>query len=291
MSKYKVGDKVRIRRDLKWGDYGDCFSTTTMAHHAGEVVTVKKVVECYPNRFKIVEKLPGCELNWSWSDEMVEPAYKIGDHVVCEKSNVPEWYYSGKTGVINRIDNNYGYPYRVTMDDGSPYSWCTVRCLVEEKKVFTKKDLKNGDVIVRRNGNVEIAIVDLNVLITEDGCNNLYEVTNDLTRPSSVFNDGRYDIMKVYRPTQNWHCQLNASEHGELVYDRERDTEKPLYNGKVVCIDNKLNEGIYTIGKLYQFKDGLLTGDTGDVYLQFNPVRSFEEWTIWTGSKFIEIKE
>lgn len=71
MSKYKVGDKVRIRSYIKSADYGGCWCTGTMAKHAGEVVTIRKVCNVYPNRFYIEEVFDGVERNWQWSDEMV----------------------------------------------------------------------------------------------------------------------------------------------------------------------------------------------------------------------------
>lgn len=160
--------------------------------------------------------------------------------------------------------------------------------LVEEKKMFTKKDLKNGDVIVRRNGNAEIAIVDQGVFVTKGGFNRLSAVNDDLTTDESS-----WDIVKVIRPTKEYHCQFATAEHnnwGNIVYDRERDTKR-LYNGKVVCIDNTGNERSYTVGKIYQFVDGKFTADNGAVRGFHTPFTSFEEWAAWTSSEFIEVKE
>ena len=162
--------------------------------------------------------------------------------------------------------------------------------------MFTKSDLKNGDVIVRRNGNVEIAIVDLGVFVDKTGWNDLDRVNDDLTNSSS-WRDS-WDIVKVIRPNRKYHCQFCCVEHdgwGELVYDRERDV-KPVklpYNGKVVCIDlNKNNYGLYTVGKVYQFKDGVLTADDGGEIDNYDePFYSFEDFTEFSGSKWIEIKE
>lgn len=175
--------------------------------------------------------------------------------------------------------------------------------LVEDKKVFTKSDLKNGDVIVRENGWVEIVIVDLDVLITENkGWNNLACVNEDLTDSDSE-GGFEYDIVKVYRPSKKWQCCFNESSYtaGELVYDRERDTKpkKPLYNGKVVCVDLEFkNSTLYTVGKIYQFKDGQLTADNGKTYPESSignncdaKIYTFNDWDKWSTSKFIEIKE
>jgi len=89
-------------------------------------------------------------------------------------------------------------------------------------------------------------------------------------------------------------------EDGELVYDRERDTKpveptKPLYNGKVVCTDLCVsgNEELYTVGKVYVFKDGKLTADNGYKYpySPYHYISSFDEWSKWTTAKFLELKE
>ena len=64
------------------------------------------------------------------------------------------------------------------------------------------------------------------------------------------------------------------------------------YNGKVVCIDNKGNDNIYTLGKIYQFVDGNLTDDSGFKYPSpTHRVKSFDEWEAWTSAKFIEVVE
>ena len=217
--------------------------------------------------------------------------YKIGDHVVCEKSNVPGWNYRGKTGVINKIDVNYAYPYRCEMDDGSDDSWCTVSGLVEEKKVFTKKDLQNGDVIKKRNGNIEILVLPLGSLVCNDGNFNLFDdVKDDLTSKNGY----SCDIVAVRRPTEVKDCRFYAFKYnfGDLVYDRERDTKKPLYNGKVICTSNFGNTNAYTVGKIYQFKDGILITNKGGVVSNHGkPFTSFTEFNNFSASEWIEIKE
>lgn len=158
--------------------------------------------------------------------------------------------------------------------------------------MFTKSDLKNGDVIVRRNGDVEIAIVDRGVLVSKTGWNRLRDVREDLTDDDDF--DNEWDIMKVYRPDRDYQCQFYCEDRGNPIYDRERDTKK-LYNGKVVCIDlNGCNEGCYTVGKIYEFKDGRMTSDDG--YTFGDPedgekFYTFEDWANFTSSKFIEVVE
>lgn len=62
--KYKVGDKVRVRRDLNKGMiYNELIVTTPMADKAGDIVTISAVSRWY---YHIAEY--GC----CWTDEMFE---------------------------------------------------------------------------------------------------------------------------------------------------------------------------------------------------------------------------
>ena len=166
--------------------------------------------------------------------------------------------------------------------------------LVEDKKVFTKSDLKTGDFVMRANGVEEVFIEHLKAFTGKAGWMPLSNVNDDLTHSGC---DHGWDIVKVRRPTTTCHCQFDCPSFGELVYDRARDT-KPLYNGKVVCIDATLNE-FYTVGKIYQFKDGQLTADHGKRYPEDNTnntrnnakIHNFEDWSNWSTAKWIEIKE
>lgn len=93
--------------------------------------------------------------------------------------------------------------------------------------MFTKTDLKNGDVIVRRNGDVEIAIVALGVFVCQyNGWNDFDYIREDLTACDGY----QFDIMKVIRPTKKCHCRFTGTvgNMGKLVYDRERDTVREL---------------------------------------------------------------
>jgi hypothetical protein len=88
-------------------------------------------------------------------------------------------------------------------------------------KKFTKADLKNGDVVKRRNGVVEIVCIDVGTFIGLNSWNYVDSIKEDLTHESM---DG-WDIVKVRRPTDPKHCQFCAynCNYGTLVYDRERD--------------------------------------------------------------------
>ena len=72
------------------------------------------------------------------------------------------------------------------------------------------------------------------------------------------------------------------------------EEEKTLYNGKVVCVDlNDSNKDDYTVGRIYQFREGSIINDRGHEipYYEENKVRSFDEWARFSTSKWIEIVE
>lgn len=72
------------------------------------------------------------------------------------------------------------------------------------------------------------------------------------------------------------------------------EEEKPLYNGKVVCVDHDgNNQDAYTIGRIYQFRNGSIINDKGNEILwrKEDKVHSFDEWERFSSSKWIEIVE
>lgn len=86
-------------------------------------------------------------------------------------------------------------------------------------KQFIKSDLRNGDVLVLRNGDVEIVIPETFTRITsKGGCNYLSNIKEDLTNSSN--ND--FDIVKIYRPKKTLQCCFDDRyfTQGELVFDR-----------------------------------------------------------------------
>ncbi len=87
-------------------------------------------------------------------------------------------------------------------------------------KEFTKSDLKSGDVILRRNGKVEIVCLETGTCILKNGYNKLSEINEDLTYQDDLVD---YDIVKVYRPKEPYQCGFSeyAYKHGELVYKRD----------------------------------------------------------------------
>lgn len=65
--KYKVGNRVRVRKDLEKGKcYDNCLVVSDMAELAGEIVTISQVKED-TKRYSVKE-----DCIWAWSEEMFE---------------------------------------------------------------------------------------------------------------------------------------------------------------------------------------------------------------------------
>jgi hypothetical protein len=95
-------------------------------------------------------------------------------------------------------------------------------------KEFTKADLKTGDVVQLRNGEIGIVNGDLGTIVMRDAFCNLKGFHDDLTR--EVFDTVAHDIVAVRRPESAYHCQFCAFEkkYGALVYERKEVEEMTL---------------------------------------------------------------
>ena len=92
--------------------------------------------------------------------------------------------------------------------------------LVDENAdtAFTKSDLKNGDIVVINN-EAYITCLGTGTFIGRGGFMLMKYYNEDLTEGGD---DHQWDIVKVYRPIEAWHCQFKESCYsgGELVFDR-----------------------------------------------------------------------
>ncbi len=100
--------------------------------------------------------------------------------------------------------------------------------IIARETEFTKADLKTGDVILRRNGEIEIVNYELGTLICKGGGYNLLSLfKNDLTHITMR----EWDIIEVRRPKEKWDCCFDAmgvSRRGTLVYERKEPEEMTL---------------------------------------------------------------
>lgn len=95
------------------------------------------------------------------------------------------------------------------------------------KNTFTKADLKTGDVVLRRNGDVEIVNRELQMFIRKNGWTDLNDINADL---ASTLGGKDWDIVSVRRPLHKSDCLFDAfeKEFGALVYKRQEVEEMTL---------------------------------------------------------------
>jgi hypothetical protein len=309
--KFNVGDKVIGNHPTRYG--------MTKLGWKGVVVKVDK--DGY-----ITVKGEG---NPTWNQEfdglepkyfdLVTPKYKVGDRVIVEESNVDEIFGShcGKHGKIVSIWEGKSHPYNVAIDNDATL-WCKVKCLESdneavEKIVITHDGKTTTATLYREDGSKETATArcapedtfDFNV-----GAKIAMERLTEKLTPKWKFETG--DKAKIVKNTSchgfaigtivelkrdeddGWYRVSDNTPHGYLfVHDEELEAYTPPkgYNGKVVCVETGVNDHLYTVGKVYQFKDGTITCDDGNVLRRNNPVYSFRDWTDFTSSKFVEIVE
>ena len=94
------------------------------------------------------------------------------------------------------------------------------------KKEFTKADLKNGDVVKLRDGDIGFAIVDLGVITFGRQIERLNNYRNNLTNMVSK----NCDVIAVRRPMVPEDCRASAfvSNRGVCVYERKEVEEMTL---------------------------------------------------------------
>ena len=85
--KYKVGDKVRVRRDLRHGERIPFGVAVDMAEMAGAIVTISEAIEGSPDKYRLAEDRDG----YTWCEQMFEP--------------VPLFSSGGIVPVIEQIDS------------------------------------------------------------------------------------------------------------------------------------------------------------------------------------------
>ena len=68
----------------------------------------------------------------------------------------------------------------------------------------------------------------------------------------------------------------------------ETEPEPKYWNGKVVCVEE---DGFFTVGKVYEFRDGIIRSNTGNAYNAEEPIKSLDDLNDGTWEpKFIEYK-
>ena len=132
-------------------------------------------------------------------------------------------YFSVYEDKMVYIFNNDSY---ADIDYATTYNYTILEWSDFMKQTFTKRNLKTGDVILRRNGTTEIYNGVLDMFITQGHWNGTNYLNDDLTNKIGK----GYDIVAVRRPVEKHDCVFAAFENkrGTLVYERKEIEEMTL---------------------------------------------------------------
>lgn len=87
-----------------------------------------------------------------------------------------------------------------------------------------KTNLKNGDIIVNREGYLGIVILDEERIIYQfNGSDYLFDFNEDLTLIDDQYSNG--DIMEIYRGTDFYEVNLNQEKP---LYQRDTSWQRPI---------------------------------------------------------------
>ena len=251
MAKFKVGDRVRVH-------YTPKVSTAGKHRYDGREYTIDKIQETDYHDYKY--SLKDEDIFW-WNGkelELVKPKfnhvnYMDGRYAMhCKTYEAAKTferymkYYGGRSAgascwYVHMEDtcfniNRCSYMHKSWYENNGAiilefedFDWSDFE--MNTNKQFTKKDLKNGDVVKFKNGWIHIVCCDTGTLITPDGYNELDEYNEDLTYGRPVYSEGRpYDIVAVRRPKKAGDCTFDAFKfnYGDLVYERKEVEEMTL---------------------------------------------------------------
>lgn len=167
-------------------------------------------------------------------------SFKIGDKV----------RFLTKAGWGDHIDLNSVYEVVDNVYPSVKHGKVDIACVTmfardfelveEEKKMFTKSDLKTGMRVVHRNGEVGIVVKDLDVIIFKSGRNSLQNYTEDLL--NSVHH--AYDISEVHLTSIGYFLDLEVL--GDLLWKREEKSpeqiEAEAISKEISVLQSRLDE-------------------------------------------------
>lgn len=207
-TKYKVGDKVRVRSDLKAGEYYNmCLAVSKMEEFSGKNVTIEKVND-YDElaRYKIKED----PLNYWWSDDMFDPIQHEDKLVIiCRdgRETVARYYRDKElicsAGATRSREDAYDFftGARFALDRANKYSK-----LLGIKPVFNPEtDLKDGMFVLINNPihGKHVAVV----------CGDYFVMYNGFLTQKNT--DEIMQVIKAY-------CFLEAENGGEILYEKSK---------------------------------------------------------------------
>lgn len=177
--KFKVGDKVRIKENLKKGNNYKYYVNHTMQSLAGKIVTIKKIDDIYLLSYNIEED----DGKWNWTEDMLEELKKPtkeellkmpeGTKVITDKKENNEFIFDGRD-IFENEDEDYFYNIDVNEDLSLDAGDCGTKIIEIQtqkyetcwKENYQNKPEENNLLILTHieNNNVKVRNINLNEL-------------------------------------------------------------------------------------------------------------------------------
>lgn len=191
--------------------------------------------------------------------------FKIGDRVKVRRNLVAYKEY-GKYSFVNDMKKMEGkiVTIKATYDDSykiEEFDYCWTDEMFEDRVIFTKSDLKDGDIVTYRNGDKRTVIN--NKLTDEDGTvvNRLNTYKEDLTEKCGM---GNLDIIKVERP----------------VFERKEEILEEVEKRYLRNVIRPFREQIHYIEKIKKYSDNQIIMNI-DGYYDYFKLPTFKENTMY----------
>jgi len=259
--KYKVGDKVRVKNDLVCGKKYYMESPKTynvfvepMEKLRGQVVTISGISSCGSYHVRECPRSPWGE--FCWTDEMFEPVAETCNKkivITADGMKTIARLYDGNKIVKTAIA-------RCSPDDtfdfatGTRIAFCQ---LFEERETEAAKP------------RIEVGKYYRHAYEAQP-CDGIIKITGK---------EGReyfYDVVEGMKDNPVRRFFSEGSLFESFLTPIDYKPEPKYYSGKVVCTYRGIDDS-YTVGKIYEFVNGTVVDDDGEVRYKFNPVFNISE--------------
>lgn len=208
-SKFKIGDRVRMTKECD-GRFPKCCGTIKYAYHSYPSYAVEFDENMYGH-----DCMGRVEFGRGWDvrEDCLELCGDDRKIVITTdgKTTLARLYEGNK--VIKKAEAKRAPDDVFDFDTGARIAFDRLI-----SKPFTKSDLQDGDIVVKRNGSVEMLFEDGFVLLGENvGFNEIEVINDDLTHRI----DKKFDIVEVYRPTHASQRSKAGYKYAKCVYKRK----------------------------------------------------------------------
>lgn len=264
MKKYKIGDRVRIVNEWTKG----CHANPIMDKYRGTVMTIRNIEKtlygktCYRMKEDVSEHIDG----WYWHEPAIAGLANNDKIVITTngKETLARLYEGNK--VIKSATAKCSPDDTFNFETGAKIAFDR---LVENKPVdkwrVVNRPAKVGDYIRLKENSYSFAKKGDIMQVAKAG-KDWCDVRNE-DHPTPYIRESR-DFLWRY-----------LGEEYEVVEPIDTPEEKPkYYNGKVVCVEKDGDLFAYTVGKVYEFKNGRVEIDNHICYPYDKRITTLDEW-------------